>query len=257
MKNQWLTINQLDRQLKEWQTVKNKYGQPRAGWIKTLRVALSMSAEQLANRLGLTRGRINQLENAEIHDAATLRALKEAANALGCELIYAIVPKGNSTLENIIKNRASEVAQERIAQVAHSMSLEAQSVDTNTLKIQKDELTKSLAEHLNKKLWESPSRFNNLTEAIYIQMQKNKEMEVPTKKNLQNYSIFISKLKEYLIQMQKENHINEPDLPNKLNDPEYINALKNALIRYQISNKKQNKQTDLLQKLIKNLQKKK
>lgn len=256
MKNQWLTINQLDRQLKDWQVVNNKYGKPRAGWIKTLRVALSMSAEQFANRLGLTRGRINQLEKAEVHDAVTLRALKEAANALGCELIYAIVPKGKSTLEDIIKNRASEVAKEQVTRVAHSMALEAQSVDEITLKTQKDNLTKNLMEHLNKKIWETPDNFNNLAKVIYMQMQKNQDIEM-LNKNLKNNPILISKLIKYLTQMQNEKIINEPDLLNKLNDNEYINALKNAFVRYQIQSKKQSKQSDLLQNLIKNLKKKK
>lgn len=158
MNNQWLTIKQLDQQLKEWQALGKKYGKPRAGWIKTLRVALSMSSEQFANRLGLTRGRINQLENAEIHDAVTLRALKEAANALDCELIYAVVPKENLTLESIIKTRAEQIANERVARVAHSMSLEEQAVGIDTLKFQKDELVKSLMEHLNKKFWSSTEK---------------------------------------------------------------------------------------------------
>lgn len=181
MKSQWLMIKQLDRQLREWQAIKNKYGKPRAGWVKTLRVALSMSAEQLANRLGLTRGRINQLENAEAHSAVTLRALEETANALGCELVYAIVPKGNSSLEDIIQTRAVQVAKEQVAQVAHTMSLEAQSVDTDALKIQKDELAKSLMEHLNKKLWKTPDTFNkkhnkqaDLLQKLIENLQKKK-----------------------------------------------------------------------------------
>jgi predicted DNA-binding mobile mystery protein A len=176
MKNQWLTINQLDRQLKEWQSIKNKYGKPRAGWIKTVRTALSMSAEQLANRLGLTRGRINQLEKAEAHNAVTLHTLEEAANALGCELIYAIVPKEHTTLEDIIQTRAKQIATERIAHVAHTMSLEAQSIDADTLKIQKDELAKSLKEHLNKKLWETPSKKpkTNLLKKLAENLQKKK-----------------------------------------------------------------------------------
>lgn len=176
MKNQWLTIKQLDRQLKEWQMLNHKYEKPRAGWIKTLRVALSMSAEQFANRLGLTRGRVNQLENAEIHDAVTLRALKEAANALECELVYAIVPKGNSTLEDILKKRAEQIANERVARVAHSMSLEAQTVEADTLKIQKDELSKSLIEHLNKKFWatDRPNKQSNLRQKLIDNMKKKK-----------------------------------------------------------------------------------
>ena len=162
-------INQLDRQLKEWQEVRNKQGKPRAGWIKTLRIALNMSVEQFASRLGLTRGRINQLENAEVHNAVTLRTLKEAANALGCELIYAIVPKGNSSLEDIIKTQAKQVAKERVARVAHTMSLEAQSVDANALKTQQDELTKSLIEHLNKKLWATPDQVNIKKQAASLE----------------------------------------------------------------------------------------
>ena len=153
MNNQWLTIKQLDKQLKEWQTASKKYGKPRAGWVKTLRVALSMSAEQFANRLGLTRARIVQLENAEARDAVTLHTLKKAANALDCELVYAIVPKGSSSLENIIKARAEQIAQERVTRIAHSMSLEAQSIDADILKDQQEALTKNLMEHLNKKFW--------------------------------------------------------------------------------------------------------
>lgn len=252
MKNQWLTIHQLDRQLKEWQAIRNKYGKPKPGWVKTLRIALSMSAEQLASRLGLTRGRITQLENAETQNAVTLRTLEEAANALGCELIYAIVPKGNSTLEEILKRKANQVAKERMARVAHTMTLEAQSVDTSTLEIQKDELAQSLIKHLNKKLWSTPDKFNQLIENIYAQIQENKEIEIPTKKSRVNNPIFFNKLKEYLIQ-----HIHESNIRTNLDDPEFINGIKNALIRYQISIKKHNKQDNSLQKLIKNLQKKK
>lgn len=153
MNNHSLMLKQLDRELKEWQIISKKYGRPRVGWVKTIREALSMSAEQLSRRLGLTRSRITQLENAEMHDAVTLRTLKETANAMGCEFIYAIVPKDHSTLENIIKTRAEQIANERITSVAHSMSLEAQSVDADILKTQKEELVKSLMEHLNKKFW--------------------------------------------------------------------------------------------------------
>ena len=41
------------------------------------------------------------------------------------------------------------------------MSLEAQSVDANALEIQKDEVTKNLIEHLNKKFWATSYQGNN------------------------------------------------------------------------------------------------
>lgn len=252
MNANWLMINQLDKQLKEWRAVSKKYSKPRVGWVKTVRMALSMSVEQLANRLGVTRSRITQLENAEIHDAVTLRSLQEAANAMECELVYAIVPKNNSSLEDIIKKRVAQIANERVDRIAHSMALEAQSVDADVLKNQKNELAKSLTEHLNKKIWAPSDKLSSLAEAIYQQIQKNNE--IPTKKGWRN--IFFNKLNDCLLQMKRDSKI-DLDLMGELENPEFINALKNALIQYHLKNKKQADQTDLLKKLIETLQKKK
>jgi len=173
MNDRWLTIKQLDRQLKEWQAVCRQYGRPRVGWVRTLRAALNMSAEQLANRLGLTRSRITQLENAEIHDAVTIRTMKEVANAMECEFVYAIVPKNNSSLEAIIKARAEQVANEKVNRVAHSMSLEAQSVDNEALKMQKNELTEKLTTRLNKKLWAELKNQNKSAEDVLKKLIQN------------------------------------------------------------------------------------
>lgn len=120
-----------------------------------MREALNMSAEQLANRLGVTRARVVKIESAEIQDAITLRTLCETAEALDCELVYAIVPKAGSSLEDIIKNRAQQIAKERVSNVAHSMALEAQGLPSSVLNIQRHQLEESLIRQLNKKLWTS------------------------------------------------------------------------------------------------------
>ncbi len=177
MSNQWLVIKQLNQQLKEWQTVNNKYGRPRVGWVKAVRVALCMSVEQLAERLGLTRARITQIENAEVHDAVTLRTLREVANAMECELVYAIVPKGENSLDDIIQARAEQIANERVSRVAHSMSLEAQSVKSASIKVQKESLAKSLAEELGRKFWSSSDnkfKQTELSKKLMEQLQKKK-----------------------------------------------------------------------------------
>ncbi|NNM58871.1 MAG: mobile mystery protein A [Legionellales bacterium] len=153
MQNQWLAIKQLDKQFKEWQAVNAKYKRPRAGWVKTIRVALSMTAEQLASKVGVKGGRISQLEKAEIEDAVTLGALRKVAEALNCELVYALVPKNSLTLGNIIKRRAEQIAEEKINTVAHLMSLEAQALSKEALTEQKHALTKQLTENFNKSLW--------------------------------------------------------------------------------------------------------
>jgi predicted DNA-binding mobile mystery protein A len=262
MNSRWLTIKQLDRQLKEWQAVSKKYGRPRDGWVKTLRVALSMSAEQLASRLGLTRSRITQLENAEIHDAVTLRTLKEAANAMECEFVYAIVPKNQTSLEDIIKRRAEQIAKERVARIAHSMSLEAQSVDTDILKKHKEDLAKNLMEHLNKKFWstldnsedyQNKESIRTLAEALYNQEQKNNDIF----NNINNQELG-NMLNKYFCNNNKNLH--NADIVKKLKEPAYFNALRDALVNLEKNNddtRKNSQKDNLLKKLIENLQKKK
>ena len=116
-----------------------------------------MTAEQLAERLGLARKRIVQLEKAETQDAITLRTLKRAAEAMDCELVYALVPKASlrsKTLADIVKTQATELAAATVANVAHSMSLEQQSVEKSRQQKQKQELTKTLLEGSLKKIWQ-------------------------------------------------------------------------------------------------------
>jgi predicted DNA-binding mobile mystery protein A len=153
MNNQWLMLKQVEEQLREWQLLNKRFGRPRIGWIKTLRQALGMTAQQLASRIGVTRGRMVQIENAEVADAITLRSLKNAAAAMGCEVVYAIVPVGSYSLEDIVRARANQIAAERIARVAHSMSLEAQTVKSKTTKRQKEQNAQNLRDIMNKKLW--------------------------------------------------------------------------------------------------------
>jgi len=53
---------------------------PSEGWIATTRKALGMSAAQLARRLGLTRARVSQAEQAEPLGAVTLKTMRAIAH---------------------------------------------------------------------------------------------------------------------------------------------------------------------------------
>lgn len=146
----------MDKQLREWQILNQKYPCPKQGWVKTLRKALGMTAQQLAERLGLTRSRIVQLEEAEKDQAITLRVLKKAAEAMDCELIYVIVPKVSlhgHTLKDIIEVKAAEVAENAVNNVSYSMYLENQEIKKNQRVRQKKELTKKLLAGSLKKIW--------------------------------------------------------------------------------------------------------
>jgi predicted DNA-binding mobile mystery protein A len=180
MNNRWLTIKQLDKQLQIWRKANEQYIKPQVGWVKTIREALSMTTEQLAERLNLKRGRVAQLEQAEIEGAITLKTLTKVADALGCELVYAIIPKREKNLEEIINAQAEEVATRRIKTVSHTMSLESQGIDEKIIKKQKKILIRKLAENFDKKIWEQPiqgksRKINSLMRNLKIKASQNKK----------------------------------------------------------------------------------
>uniref|UniRef100_UPI0028A95AA5 helix-turn-helix domain-containing protein n=1 Tax=Aquidulcibacter sp. TaxID=2052990 RepID=UPI0028A95AA5 len=65
---------------------------PRAGWIKAIREALGLTAQQLASRMGVVQSRVSTIEKAEITGATTVKTLRATAEAMGCTFVYAIVP---------------------------------------------------------------------------------------------------------------------------------------------------------------------
>jgi predicted DNA-binding mobile mystery protein A len=66
---------------------------PAAGWLRAIRLASGVSAGELGRRLGVSRQLPLQFERAEAADTITLKSLRAVAAALGCELVYALVPR--------------------------------------------------------------------------------------------------------------------------------------------------------------------
>ena len=99
---------------------------PPRGWIHTVRTALGMSAAQLAKRLEVTRGALYKLEEREASRSIALKQLDRAADALDCDVIYAIVPR--DTLEQSIRSRSRKKAEAQLRKANVSMGLEAEGV---------------------------------------------------------------------------------------------------------------------------------
>jgi predicted DNA-binding mobile mystery protein A len=84
-----------------------------------------MSADQVARHLHIGRTRILDFEKAEAEDRITLGSLKKVAEAMGCKLVYAIVPESGTILQ-LAEKRARDEASKRVTAVEHSMALENQ-----------------------------------------------------------------------------------------------------------------------------------
>jgi predicted DNA-binding mobile mystery protein A len=97
---------------------------PPAGWIKAIRQALGMTTAQLGRRIGVSQPRVVELEQAEADRSVTLKSLERAADALGCRVVYALVP--NEPLDTRVQRQAEAVAHQHMAAAGHSMRLEDQ-----------------------------------------------------------------------------------------------------------------------------------
>ncbi len=86
-----------------------------------------MTTAQLAKRIGVTQPRITEMEKAEIHGNITLHSLERAAEAMGCRVVYALVPM--RPLTETLRDRAEAMARKQLASVEQSMRLEDQGVN--------------------------------------------------------------------------------------------------------------------------------
>ena len=87
-----LKLRQLDFVMNRWREA-DLPPRPPSGWIKAVREALGMTSAYLAKRLGITLSTATRLELSEAEDRITLATLRRAAEALDCELHYALVPR--------------------------------------------------------------------------------------------------------------------------------------------------------------------
>ena len=113
-----------------------------------------MTTGQLAKRLGVQQPRIIELEKAEASGNITAQSLERAAEAMGCRLVYALVPI--KPLTQTIEERARDLAQRKLASVDQSMRLEAQGVDDKTSR--KEALQRIVDELMRRpaRLWDEP-----------------------------------------------------------------------------------------------------
>jgi predicted DNA-binding mobile mystery protein A len=109
-----------------------------------------MSAAAVAARLGTTAGAVTRLEQSEAAGRVRLDTLRRAADALGCDLVYLLVPR--RPLTTVVRERARELARGQLAAVAQTMLLEDQATD------QAAELEDQLTERLLARggLWSGP-----------------------------------------------------------------------------------------------------
>jgi predicted DNA-binding mobile mystery protein A len=115
----------LDQQIDAARPVA-QISRPERGWVNAIRRALGMTEAQLAERMGITQSTLHRLESSEASGKIRLDSLRRAAEALGCEVAYVMIPRAG--LEATVRARARDLARAELERVSHSMALEAQDV---------------------------------------------------------------------------------------------------------------------------------
>lgn len=140
----------LDEKLRAFDAAKTLIP-PKSGWIKPIREALGMTTQQLAKRMGIQQSGVSLLEKREASKKVSLETLQKAAQALGCDLVYALVPK--NSLETIVDSQARESAKKILQRTSHSMGLEMQMVSSAEGQMHEEELVAEIKKSLDRRLW--------------------------------------------------------------------------------------------------------
>lgn len=144
-----LAVKQLDKKL----TTLRPYFHlmPNRGWIFYIRNALSVSTGNLAKLMGIKQPSVVAMEQREVDKTITLETLEKAANAVGCDLFYAFVPK--DSFEKFIDSKRKELVNRVINETNLTMSLEEQGLSKKDLSEQKDLLMDDVRLKPLKQLW--------------------------------------------------------------------------------------------------------
>src|SRR5687768_10184818 len=133
--------------LRTWPAAK-----PPHGWLRAIRDALGMSTRQYAARLGVSQPQVVAYEKGETEETISLANLRRAAEALDCELVYALVPR--RPLAQTLRLRAEAITDAKLARMGHTMRLENQEVTGPELRRQRELMVDDLLRGRLSRLWD-------------------------------------------------------------------------------------------------------
>ncbi|HTX49559.1 MAG TPA: mobile mystery protein A [Caulobacteraceae bacterium] len=126
---------------------------PPRGWIRAIREAIGMTAAQLGERTGASQSRIARIEKGEVRGTLTMNTLRHVAEAMGCTLVYALVP--NRPLDEMLRERAQDVADRQLARTHQTMRLENQALTPDDLRAERERLVAALLQGDPRRLWDA------------------------------------------------------------------------------------------------------
>lgn len=132
-----IRLRQLNQALEPFTPAARNSTRPQKGWLRAIREATGVTVREMAKRVRKAPAVVTKLEKSEAEYRITLASLRDAADALGCQLVYALVPKSGN-IQDLAEERARSKATENVRAVEHSMALEDQAVGGIEEKIEEE-----------------------------------------------------------------------------------------------------------------------
>jgi predicted DNA-binding mobile mystery protein A len=124
----------------------------RTGWVRAIRDALGISQAQLAARAGISRATVQKLERAESQRRITLASLDRLAQAMGCQVAVALVPKGGS-LDDLRRRQALAKAEALLGPIADDDGAKKRAIPPPARERRKQRLVTKLLRGSPRRLW--------------------------------------------------------------------------------------------------------
>ena len=99
-----LALKRLDEEMRPYRRAGMEKN-PSTGLLRAIRLALHIPVTEIAGKLGINRSVVFALENSETKNTASLRSMSRMAEAMGCKVMYGIVPEGGKSLEKLAEER--------------------------------------------------------------------------------------------------------------------------------------------------------
>ena len=147
-----LPVHRLDAALARWRAL--PLVRPRGGWLRAIRNSLGMTTRQLARRTGVSQAAVVDAERHEVGGDISLNTLRRYAEALDCDVFYALVPR--QPLVTTVEAQALRVAQEEVERARAAMSPEDREASRVMVEREVDALRTRLLRGRRSRLWLTP-----------------------------------------------------------------------------------------------------
>jgi predicted DNA-binding mobile mystery protein A len=99
-----LERRRLDVEMRPYRRA-GKEKNPTQGLLRVVRQTLGVPVAEIAVKMGICRSVVLDLETREMRGAVTLSSMSRMSQAMGCKMVYGIVPVDGKTLEDLVEAR--------------------------------------------------------------------------------------------------------------------------------------------------------